>query len=74
MFGSKPYEYYYETDEASPTQEKMGLNVAFGPLFPTQSSIFSWAGVDFYIGKRPHETLDPTKFSGNTLLSCCPDS
>ena len=64
----KTYGYYYETDElpkpkANPIQEKLGLKVAFGPLFPT-ANIFSWVGIGFY-RKQTTRNLrgNPTKLS-----------
>ena len=40
--------------KANPTQEKNGINVEFGPLFPTAND-FLWVGID-YIGNRLQET------------------
>ena len=34
--------------QGQPNPRKIRLQVAFGPLFPTEN-IFSWVGVDFFI-------------------------
>ena len=52
--------------QGQPNPGKIGLKVAFGPLFPT-ASIFSWVGVDF-IQETDYKKPNPTKFSVNTLL------
>ena len=50
-------------------EEKLGLKVAFEPLFfSTQQITFSWVWELVLHRKRTTRNLTPTKFSSNTLL------
>ena len=57
----KHKKYDHETDKLSnprPTQPKKKLRLKSGirATFFLQANVFSWAGIDFILGNRPHET------------------
>ena len=53
--------------EGQPSPRKSRLKVAFGPLFPT-TNIFSWVGIDIYVGNTLQETQPNKKINANTIL------
>ena len=63
--------------KAIPTQEKMGLKVAFGPLkkvacgplFPTEQDFFVGFGILILYRKTDYKEPNPTKLSASTLLA-----